>query len=109
MIPVKILTREEAVKLGLASEEEDLDRGNSIVGGGGVAEKGPDGKEVLLETSILRANGKREIIFMHEKRKNKMKDKGHLAKYVENFEKVEGEAKETFLKKHDLEIARDPK
>lgn len=108
MIPAKIISKEQAERLGLINSEES---GNAVAMAGFVT-KGKIDKsepEIILEKSLIRQNGKKELLFIHEDRKKELDKKGKLANYVDQFDVIEGEAKETFLKKNNLKVSRDPK
>lgn len=110
MIPAKIITFEEAKKEGLIYDGPDLS-GESICGAMCVAkkEKKPGAKEILLEKHILRKNGRKELIFIHEDRKKDLQKLKSFEVYLDQFDVIEGLDKETFLKNNNLKIPRDPK
>jgi len=99
----EIITIEEAKKRGLTTGKR-IFRGEAAVGAMCVAERGPDGKEVLLERSIQRADGKKDLIFMHEKRQKIMKEKKKFDKYIKQFSFIQGKEKATFIKEGVLKI-----
>ncbi|HEY0090416.1 MAG TPA: hypothetical protein VGB37_16320 [Candidatus Lokiarchaeia archaeon] len=98
MIPVKIISKKEAIKLGLAKRE-----GEAVsIAASFVASKGPDGKEIIVEKSILKLNGEKEIIFISEDRKKDLLKQEEFENYLNQFNKIEGKDRETFLKEEKL-------
>jgi len=86
MIPIKIITREEAVRFGLTEDQEDTGSGDS--GALCVGKKESDGSVTIVEKSIFKKNGEKELIFMTEERKAHFKRKGSLKKYIKQFKKI---------------------
>lgn len=102
MIPVKIITKEEAIKIGLAEDE----KGYGVAAAGTMVKRKIDKSEpeIILEKTIIRINGTKEITFMHDERKKQLKDQNKLAKYLDQFDFIEGKEKADFLKENNLEI-----
>jgi len=99
MIPIKIITREEAKRLGLTEDKGSGGRTAILVGGvveGKIGEKG-----TMVERTVFH-EGNHELIFMDEKRKKQLNDKGQLADYLNQFHKIEGMDKEEYFKKYNL-------
>lgn len=106
MIPVKIITFEEAKKKGLTDEGKDLS-GEGICGIMCVAkkEKKLGAKEIFLEKYILRKNGKKELLFMHlDRMKDLKKKKDRFKKYMNQFNKIKGIESQKYIKDNNLII-----
>ena len=82
MIPVKIISFEEALKAGLTNE-----RGSGIAAAGFVGRE-ENGKQIVSEKTILKANGEIELVFMSDERKEYFKKKGNLQEYLKQFKKI---------------------
>jgi len=105
MIPAKIITREEAVKLGLTEERKET--GIGFVAAGTVVEgkygkKGQHLKGTIMEKHELMPDGKNKLIYMHQRRKKEIENRGILADYLNQFQIINGIDKETYFKKHKL-------
>lgn len=90
MIPVKIITKEIAKKLGLTENKNQPSGGGMIGGGAVVVENKKTGKKKVLETYIIKQNGKKELTFMSKKRVQYLKSKKDYTKYLKQFNKVKG-------------------
>ena len=86
MIPIKIISKEEAVKLGLT--EEKTDRGLGFIAASCVGKKEKDGSITEVERVLLKANGDKELVFISEERKADFKNKGMLKDYIKQFKKI---------------------
>lgn len=93
MIPVKVITKEESMNLG-----ENI----IAVGVAASGKIGSDVPEKIHEKIIIRANGKKEIVFMSEERKKQLNKNNGLVKYLNQFEKVEGMEIKTYLNNNKL-------
>ncbi len=100
MIPIKIISREEAVRLGMAEEKEN--KGEGVVMAGVVAKKEKDGSITEVERSIIKANGDKELVFMKEERRIDLDSRGDFLKYLDQFKKIAGVEKEKFLREIPL-------
>lgn len=97
MIPAKIISFEEAAKLGLTEKE----KGSGVAVAAGFVASGKNGeKGEIIEKTLIKDDGTKELLFMHEDRKKEMEKRGHLKNYLNQFDTIEGESKETFFKKH---------
>lgn len=86
MIPARILTSEEAEKLGLKKPAEKSGFG---INGVGCIVKGKQGEEgKLMEETILMENGDLELVFMDSERKNELKSRRQFAGYLKQFKKI---------------------
>ena len=86
MIRAKILTPEQAEKLGL---KKSVKKSGSGVKGVGIVVQGKQGEEgKLVEEMILRDNGKLELIFMDPERKKQLKNKRQFSKYLKQFKEI---------------------
>ena len=92
MIPVKIITKKEAVKLGLTKNKKQPS-GQGFVGGGAVVYGSPDGTEETVETFIFDKDDKKILTFMSEKRIKQLKKRKHFSKYIKQFDKIPKEVK----------------
>ena len=94
MIPIKIISKEEAVSKGLANYEND-ERGEGVAGAGWIAtgKKGSKIPDKILEKVLFKKNGKKELVFMHEDRKKEMIERNKLPNYLDQFDKIEGKEK----------------
>ena len=101
MIPLKIISLEEAKRLGLTGNKQ-IEKGNSVFGTMVVMKKNDNNPDELMEKSIIKENGKRELIFIHKERKEYFKKKKNFEDYLNQFEKIEGKPKETYLKENNL-------
>jgi len=102
MIPIKPISREEAVRLGLA---KDQDKGFGIAGVS-VIVRGGDGKpDREMEKQHLHKDGRKEIKFMSDERKQEMIKKKQFRKYVEQFDIIEGKTKQEYIKDNKLIFA----
>ena len=96
MIPTKIITLEEARKMGLSST------GSGIAGAGYVM-TGKDGeKGTVIEKTLLKEDGTIELVFMDENRKRQMIERNKLGTYLDQFNKIEGIEKTEFFKKNSI-------
>lgn len=90
MIPAKIITKSQAVKLGLAKPTGQKISG---VGGNGagalVKVNASTGEETVLESYKDEGNGV-EITFMNKDRTKYLKDSGSYDDYIKQFKKVSG-------------------
>lgn len=84
MIPIKIITKEQAIKIGLAKKSKTS--GGSVMGVGGVIREDESG-ETTMETQIFR-DGSNELIFMHPERKEYLKKTNALKGYLKQFKKI---------------------
>lgn len=100
LIPAKIISFDEAVKLGLTKVEKI---GIGDCGVGCVAE-GKHGEKGEIVERFKIENGEHHLLFMHESRKNKLKEKGEYEKYLDHYATIEGETKKDFFKKNNLKI-----
>jgi len=74
----------------------------------GVIVCGGDGKpERVIEEHLIRKDGKKEITFISEERKQELKSRNHFEKYINQFEIIEGKDKKAFLKEDKLNINRN--
>ena len=97
MIPIKLISIDEARRLGL--EEKP---GEAIVAVG-IVVTGKEGQEpIMVERTILRMNGKKELEFMSDDRKKMIDNQGELANYLDQFEKIEGIEKKEYFEKNSL-------
>lgn len=104
MIPVKIMTFEEAKNAGLANEGSDF-KGESVMGAMCVAGAGPDKKVILLEKYFLKTNGEKELVFMHKDRMEDLKKKeGRFEEYINQFETIKGIDRQKYIKDNKLII-----
>jgi hypothetical protein len=103
MIPIKIISRKEAERLGL-TEKVRMENGKakSIMAGIVVGGKEGEPGEVLERTIIQ--EGKNELLFMHEERKKQLNDKGDLEEYLDQFHIIEKMDKEEYFKKFNLKL-----
>ena len=92
MIPVKIITKKQAVKLGL-TEEKKQPSGQGFAGGGAVVYGNSDGTEEAVETFIIDKDDKKILTFMSEKRIKQLKEKKQFSKYIKQFNKIPKEVK----------------
>lgn len=101
MIPVEIITKEEAIVLGILTYD---DKSGEAIAGAGCIASGKIGQapDKFLEKVIFKKNGEKELIFMHEERKEELKKRNQLANYLNQFDKIEGKEKATFLKENNL-------
>lgn len=97
MIPIKIISVEEARAKGL-TENKQSDKGNSVCGAMVIGSTDKDGNDKITEKYFIKTNGKKELVFMAEERKQEMKDKGNFEDYLDQFETIEGKSKEEFLR-----------
>lgn len=102
MIPAKIITKEEAEKLGLTREKRSGIAAAGCVMSGKKGEKGE-----VVERTIIRENGEFEMTFMAEERKKELRDRNELADYLNQFHIIEGKEKATFLKENNLKPTED--
>ncbi len=79
---VKIISVEEAIKIGLTTE-----KGSGAVAAGFVGRE-ENGKQIVSEKTIIKANGETELVFMSEERKEDFKREGTLKDYVSQFKKI---------------------
>lgn len=95
MIPIKIITFEEAVRLGLTEKP-----GEAIVAVG-IVVTGKEGEEPrMVEKILLRSDGKKDMEFMSDDRKKQIDKQGELADYLNQFEKIEGIEKKEYFEKN---------
>ena len=87
MIPVKILTKKQAIKLGLTDNKSQTPSGSGFCGGGGVIKVNSSGEKTVME-SYTDKDGKMELTFMHKERKKYLKGKGNLKDYTKQFSKI---------------------
>lgn len=107
MIKAKLMTFEEAKKIGLTDDGHDH-RGESVCGAMCTAkkEKKPGAKEIFMEKFYLKQNGKKELIFMHKDRmKDLKKKKGGFEKYMKQFDSINGVEATKYIKDNKLIIA----
>jgi len=105
MIPVKIITFKEAKKQGLTNDGEDLS-GEGIAGAmcSAKKEKKPGAKEIFLEKYIVKNNGKKELIFLHDDLRDEKSKRGELFNYLNQFNKIKGKPKAKYIKNNKLII-----
>jgi len=89
MIPIKIITKKQAIKLGLSKPFKKRS-GNGGVGGGAIVKVNSNtGKETVLE-SYMEIEGKKMLTFMSKERKQHLKNTGSYDKYIKQFDIVGG-------------------
>jgi hypothetical protein len=71
IIPVKIITFNEALKLGLTKRENIAAAG--FVTGGKIGEP-----PIIMEKTLLKEDGTMELIFIHEDRKKELNERNEL-------------------------------
>ncbi|MBU1136465.1 MAG: hypothetical protein KJ559_03070 [Nanoarchaeota archaeon] len=86
MIPVKILTSEEAERLGLKKPTKKS--GFGIKGVGCVVQGKHGGEGKLMEEIILRENGDLELVFMDPEREKELKSRRQFTGYLKQFTKI---------------------
>ena len=90
MIPVKIMTRTEAVKKGLADNKLQGHSGKGFFMGGTMIKVNKEtGEEEVLERYIDKG-GKKELIFMSKKRQEDLKKTEDYDNYIKQFDKISG-------------------
>jgi len=91
MIPVKILTREQAIKLGLAEDKpQGKSGGAELMGYSTLVTVNGTTKETVVDEQSKQSNGIKEITFMSKERKKYLKDTGSYINYIKGFDKIEG-------------------
>jgi hypothetical protein len=107
MIKGKIITFEEAKKLGLTDEGEDLS-GESVCGAMCTAkqEKKKGSKPIFLEKYYVKKNGQKELAFLHQELAKEKQEKGELNEYLDQFEKIDGVDKQKYIKDNKLVITQ---
>jgi len=100
MIPVKIISFEEALKQGLTKVEQEK-RGLGVVAAGCVMNK-KTGE--IVQKSIVKDDGTHELVHMTDERKKFLKDAGVYEEHLEQFGKILGEKKEVFFAKNNLKL-----
>jgi hypothetical protein len=103
MIPAKIISFEEAKKLGLTSEI-NIDRGRAIIGAGVVASGKNGEKPEISQKSIMRADGTHELVLMTEQRKKELQDSGVYEEHLDQFHAILGEKKKDFFLRNNLKL-----
>lgn len=104
MIPVNIISFEDAKSKGLASDNNNL-RGESVAGAMVVMKKNDEGPDELMEKYVMKANKELELKFMHKDRMNQLKKrKGSFEKYMNQFKTINGVDKDKFIKNNNLII-----
>ena len=92
MIPEKIISMEEAEKLGF-TKRMNKSSGNAI-GSIGYMGRGGDGKpDRILEKYLITKSNKKHLIFMSEEREEELKKEGTLPNYLKQFDKIPEELK----------------
>jgi len=86
----KILTRAQAIKLGLAKEGKQGRSGGGGGGGGAIVKVNSAGKETVLESFRDNLDGTKEITFMSKERRKYLKDTNDYVNYIKTFDKIEG-------------------
>jgi len=87
MIPIKLISKEQAIKLGLEKNPKKQ-KGKSGFGIGIIVQGGDGKPERIIEKHLIKQNGEKELIFMSNERKADFKNKGNLKDYVKQFKKV---------------------
>ena len=87
MIPVKIISKEEAIKKGLTKNQKQQ-MGRGFKGCGMVVTKEDGKKEELMETFIIDKNDKKILTFMDDKRKQELKKHRGFSKYIKQFDEI---------------------
>jgi len=85
MIPINPISKEQAEKLGLTKPTDDP-KGEGAAAAMVVMKKNKNKPDELMEKYIIKKNGKKELIFMHNHRKANLKLRGNFSKYLEQFE-----------------------
>lgn len=79
MIPIKLISKKQASKIGFAKRKEIIM---------GIMERGGDGKpDRILEKQIIE-NNKKALIFMSEEREQELKKQRQFTKYIKQFNKI---------------------
>ena len=90
MIPVRILTPEQAELLGL--KEPNKQKGGGLIAIGTVVSGGKNKPTKIMEKSIIK-NNKRELIFMDPERRQELKNRRQFSEYLKQFDKIPKELK----------------
>jgi len=102
MIPVKIITPEEAKAKGLTSDKK-MPIGDGIAGAMVVMKKNKEGPDELVEKYVMKTNKEMELKFMHKDRVKYLKrNKGNFEKYMNQFKTINGVDKDKFIKNNNL-------
>jgi hypothetical protein len=88
MIPIKILTPEQAVLLGLMKPCKKQ-KGKGLIATGLVVSGGKNKPDKLMEKSIIQDN-KKELIFMDPEREQELKSRRQFSAYIRQFDKIPG-------------------
>ena len=102
MIPVKIISKEQSVKLGIVENNQEEVKGGGVVAVSVVGKKEEDGSVTEVERINIKANGDKELIFMTEERRADLDSRGGFLKYLNQFKKIAGMEKESFLREIPL-------
>lgn len=86
-MPLKILSIEEAEKLGLRKKFKKKS-GNAIMSVGQIVRGGDGQPDRTLETYTITESNKKQLIFMSEERKEELKREDNFIKYLEQFDKI---------------------
>jgi len=97
MIKVKIISKEEAIRLGLSNTNKKKSGGGEMGGGGIIKVDKETGKQETFESFIFKENGDKEITFMHEDRKKDLKNSNGLRGYLSQFTKMPKELQDELL------------
>jgi len=89
MIPVKIISFDEAKRIGLTNDKT----GFGIAGAGFVGKKESNGKITPHEKTIIRNNGEMELVFMDKERMQDLKGRRRFSAYLKQFDKIPKEVK----------------
>ncbi len=90
MIPVKILTRGQAIKLGLTKKGKQGRSGGGIFGGGTIIKVNKATKQEEVLERYIDKDGKKELIFMSKSRQQDLKKAKGYTNYIKQFDKVTG-------------------
>jgi hypothetical protein len=91
MIPVKILTSKQAEELGLKEKKlQGRSGGAHLVGYGTLVTVNKKTKETIVHEQTKEFDGKKEITFMSDERRQYLKNTNDYINYIKAFDKIEG-------------------
>jgi len=90
---VKILTRKQAIELGLTNKLQGKSGGGMVGGGAIVNVNKATGKQTVIE-SFMEKDGKKELTFMSKERREYLKGQNDFKNYIKQFNKIPKEVED---------------